>query len=142
VRRRKILEIIRTIPDQQRNTSSRMGALHINIGITNEPYIRSRRNPARRKRHVDRVNLWFIPVSVSRTHELAEIAIPAEGLRLGSQEPPGFIADYAEIDTAVGKRLQQRLRPRQGFQVVEVMAAEMVVEDVPGIGPAVSEDPG
>jgi len=37
MRRRKILEIIRTIPDQQWNTSSRMGALHIDIRITNEP---------------------------------------------------------------------------------------------------------
>ena len=60
MRRRKILEIIRTMPDQQWNTSSRMSALHIDIGITNEPYIRSRRNPARRKRHVDWINFRFV----------------------------------------------------------------------------------
>src|SRR4051794_661576 len=107
MRRRKILEIIRTIPNQQWNTSSRMGALHIDIGITNEPYIRSRRNPARRKRHVDGVNFRFIAGGISRTHQLTEVTIPAERLRLGSQKPAGFVADHAQIDAAIGKRLQK-----------------------------------
>ena len=106
MRRRKILEIIRTIPNQQWNTSSRMGALHIDIGITNEPYIRPRRNPARRKRQVDRVNFRFISGGISRTHQLAEITIPAECRRLGPQESPGFVADHTQIDAAVGKCLQ------------------------------------
>ena len=103
MRRRKILEIIGTIPNQQWNTSSRMGALHIDIGITNEPYIRSRRNPARRKRHVDRVNFRFVTGGVSRTHQLTEISIPAERRRLGPKESASFVADYAQIDAAVGE---------------------------------------
>src|SRR3954466_9244691 len=117
MRRRKILEIIRTIPNQQWNTSSRMGALHIDIGITNEPYIRSRRNPARRKRHVNRVNFRFIPGSISRTHQLTEITIPAERSRLGPKEPAGLVADNAQVDAAVRKCLQKRLRSRQRLQV-------------------------
>ena len=95
MRRRKILEIIGTIPDQQWNTSSRMGALHIDIGITNEPYIGSRRNPAGRKRHVDGINFRFIAGCISRTYQLTEVMVPAECRRLGPQEPAGLVADHA-----------------------------------------------
>ena len=126
--------------NQQGGAAGIGGTKHIGMAIADEPDIPPRRNAAPRQRHMDGGRVWFIGCGITRTDNLAKIAIESSVFRFCPQQSAALVADDRHVNLMLCQHLQHRLDVREYGDVLKEQLPQGIKEDLVGLLPPVAEE--
>src|SRR5207245_6754406 len=98
--RRELNKFVRRrgIGEQYRDAAAVLRALHVDLGIADQPDIFTGPDAALRQREMDRLAGRFVGRGITGANDAAKKPRPAEPLDLAPQQRAGLVADHAKKD--------------------------------------------